>query len=75
MPFCRYPCDNCKEVFEVLQQNEEGTTSGCREFGRKDVKRLVPRAGVVYKRSGKYTTDNASQCQENRSSTGTETEE
>ena len=42
---------------------------------KKDAKRLVPRAGVVHKRSGKYTTDNASKCQENRSSKGTETEE
>jgi len=62
-------CDNGKAVSKVVQQNEEGTTVAAEDCGSKEVERLVLCIGVVYKRSGKYTTDYASKCQESRAST------
>jgi len=62
-------CDNGKAASKVLQQRGEGTTVRCRQCGSKEVERLVLRIGVIYKMSGKYTTDCASKCQESRTFT------
>lgn len=59
MPFYRYECDECGEVFRVLHRNgsNDGAETKCPKCGSTRAKRLLPRIGVIYKGSGYYSTD------------------
>ena len=57
MPFYRYKCKNCGFEFKILQLDGSNETVVCPNCGSKDVQRLLPRVGVVYKGNGYYTTD------------------
>ncbi len=57
MPFYRYQCEECKDIFRVLQTNGGGPPTVCPECGGERIERLIPRIGVVYKGNGYYSTD------------------
>jgi len=57
MPFYRYECRECASVFKVLHLNGSCDPPTCQQCGSTEVKRLLPRIGVIYKGSGYYTTD------------------
>jgi putative FmdB family regulatory protein len=51
MPFYRYECRNCTERFRVLHQNGSSPQIRCPNCDGKEVDRLLPRIGVIYKGS------------------------
>jgi putative FmdB family regulatory protein len=59
VPFYRYECEACGEVFRVLHRNGDDTEADtkCPQCGGTRTKRLLPRIGVIYKGSGYYSTD------------------
>ena len=59
MPFYRYECEDCALVFKVLELQQGGASASpsCQRCGGQNVKRLLPRIGVIYKGNGYYTTD------------------
>jgi len=57
MPFYRYECSRCGEIFKVLHQNGDRASAVCPACGSAQTRRLLPRIGVVYKGSGYYSTD------------------
>jgi len=57
MPFYRYECENCGFEFKILQVNGEKEQVVCPQCGSNNVRRLLPRVGVIYKGNGYYTTD------------------
>jgi len=57
MPFYRYACEDCGNEFRVLQRNGDEAHGACPHCGGTRAKRLLPRAGVIYKGSGYYSTD------------------
>ena len=67
MPFHRYECRNCKEIFRILHQNGTSPQIRCPSCGGKEANRLLPRIGVIYKGSGYYSTDYRSKEREKKS--------
>jgi len=57
MPFYRYECENCGFEFKILHVNGNKEKAICPQCGSEQVKRLLPRIGVIYKGNGYYTTD------------------
>ncbi len=57
MPFYRYECENCGFEFKILHVNGNKEKAVCPQCGSEQVKRLLPRIGVIYKGNGYYTTD------------------
>jgi putative FmdB family regulatory protein len=68
MPFYRYECRNCTERFRVLHQNGSSPQIRCPNCDGKEVDRLLPRIGVIYKGSGYYSTDYGSKERERKPS-------
>ncbi len=57
MPFYRYECENCGFEFKIFQTDGDSESVVCPNCGSKEVRRLLPRVGVIYKGNGFYTTD------------------
>ena len=63
MPTYEYKCNKCEEVFEVFQKITEEPLNECPVCGG-ELKRLISGgAGIIFKGSGFYTTDNKSSAQ------------
>ena len=58
MPTYEYKCNECEEVFEVFQKITENPLRECSVCGG-ELKRLISGgAGIIFKGSGFYITDN-----------------
>lgn len=58
MPTYDYECKSCKHVFEAFHMMSDDPIKECPECG-KEVKRLIGGgAGIIFKGSGFYVTDN-----------------
>ncbi|MFA5506869.1 MAG: zinc ribbon domain-containing protein [Vulcanimicrobiota bacterium] len=59
MPIYEYRCESCDSVSEKLVRNGQEPTA-CPECGEEALKRLISRAGIIFKGSGFYVTDSKS---------------
>ena len=59
MPIYEYRCESCDAVSEKLVRNGKEPTA-CPECGAEALKRLISRAGIIFKGSGFYVTDSKS---------------
>ena len=59
MPIYEYRCESCDKVSEKLVRNGKEPTA-CPECGAESLKRLISRAGIIFKGSGFYVTDSKS---------------
>jgi putative FmdB family regulatory protein len=66
MPIYEYACDTCQSTFERKQKFSDEPVRTCPECGN-EVRRVLYPAGIIFKGSGFYVTDNRS-----GSSSGTE---
>lgn len=57
MPLYEYACETCDHLFEVRQRFSDEPISTCPECGA-SVRRVFHAAGVIFKGSGFYLTDN-----------------
>ena len=55
MPIYEYRCESCDVVSEKLVRNGKEPTA-CPECGAESLKRLISRAGIIFKGSGFYVT-------------------
>lgn len=65
MPIYEYQCQKCGMRFERMQHYSDELLRTCPECGG-ETRRLIQPAGIIFKGSGFYVTDNR------RSSTGTQ---
>lgn len=71
MPIYEYRCESCDSVSEKLVRNGQEPTA-CPECGEEALKRLISRAGIIFKGSGFYVTDSkAGSSSKSRSKTET----
>jgi len=75
MPFYRYQCEVCGDVFKVLVQNGDSTPIKCPECKSEKTKRLLPRIGVIYKGNGYYSTDYAKKGNKSKTTASSKVEE
>jgi putative FmdB family regulatory protein len=59
MPIYEYACDTCQTTFERKQKFSEDPVRDCPECGN-GVRRVLHPAGIIFKGSGFYVTDNRS---------------
>ena len=59
MPIYEYRCESCDAISEKLVRNGKEPTA-CPECGAEALKRLISRAGIIFKGSGFYVTDSKS---------------
>jgi putative FmdB family regulatory protein len=59
MPIYEYACDTCQTTFERKQKFSEEPVRECPECGNM-VRRVLHPAGIIFKGSGFYVTDNRS---------------
>lgn len=59
MPIYEYKCTKCSKVFEEMQTVHADTVHTCPDCG-KPAKRLISPAGIIFKGTGFYKTDNRS---------------
>jgi len=59
MPIYEYRCESCDAVSEKLVRNGKEPTA-CPECGAEALKRLISKAGIIFKGSGFYVTDSKS---------------
>lgn len=57
MPIYEYACDSCGHSFERRQRFSDKPVSTCPECGS-EVRRVFYPAGIIFKGSGFYITDN-----------------
>lgn len=57
MPIYRYQCELCNAVFKTLVKNGRAPEIECPKCNGRQVKRLLPRVGVIYKGRGYHKTD------------------
>ena len=57
MPIYRYQCESCNAVFKTLVKNGSKPEIECPKCNGRQVKRLLPRVGVIYKGKGYHKTD------------------
>lgn len=57
MPIYRFRCVRCGTEFRELMGYGDGSEVSCPGCGGKEVERMLPRFGVIYKGSGFYTTE------------------
>ncbi|TVR69096.1 MAG: hypothetical protein EA415_15360 [Sphaerobacteraceae bacterium] len=57
MPIYEYACDTCQTTFERKQKFSEDPVRSCPDCGN-DVRRVLYPAGIIFKGSGFYVTDN-----------------
>jgi putative FmdB family regulatory protein len=60
MPVYSYRCENCGVQFDRHQKFSDKTLTKCPECGEKALRKLFQPAGIVFKGSGFYVTDNRS---------------
>ena len=68
MPIYEYQCKECGVRFERMQHFSDSPVSVCPECGGQ-VQRLIQPAGVIFKGSGFYVTDNRSSSRKNLTDT------
>jgi putative FmdB family regulatory protein len=59
MPIYEYACDTCQTTFERKQKFSDDPVRICPDCGN-DVRRVLHPAGIIFKGSGFYVTDNRS---------------
>ncbi len=59
MPIYEYACDTCQITFERKQSFSDDPVRTCPDCGS-DVRRVLYPAGIIFKGSGFYVTDNRS---------------
>jgi putative FmdB family regulatory protein len=59
MPIYEYACDTCQATFERKQKFSDEPVRTCPECGN-EVRRVLYPAGIIFKGSGFYSTDNRS---------------
>lgn len=59
MPIYEYRCQACDQVTEAFVRNGKEPTA-CPECGEESLKKLISKAGVIFKGSGFYVTDSKS---------------
>lgn len=59
MPIYEYRCQSCDNVSEAFVRNGKEPTA-CPECGEESLKRLISKAGIIFKGSGFYVTDSKS---------------
>jgi putative FmdB family regulatory protein len=69
MPLYTYQCDNCGVQFEQIQKFTDKPIKRCPECNKSAVRRLIQPAGIIFKGSGWYKTDNRSSSSASSSST------
>ena len=69
MPLYTYQCDNCGVQFEQLQKFTDKPIKRCPECNKSSVRRLIQPAGIIFKGSGWYKTDNRSSSSSSSSAT------
>ncbi len=69
MPLYTYQCGNCGVQFEQLQKFTDKPIKRCPECNKSSVRRLIQPAGIIFKGSGWYKTDNRSSSSSPSSST------
>lgn len=60
MPVYSYRCNNCGVQFDRRQKFSDKPLTKCPECGEKTLRKLFQPAGIVFKGSGFYVTDNRS---------------
>lgn len=60
MPIYVYRCDDCRDTEEVLQKASDGPLEVCPKCGSHAMRKLISNVGIIFKGSGFYKTDNAS---------------
>jgi putative FmdB family regulatory protein len=60
MPIYSYRCENCGVQFDRYQKFSDKPLTTCPECGHKALRKLFQPAGIVFKGSGFYVTDNRS---------------
>lgn len=60
MPVYSYRCENCGVQFDRRQKFTDNPLKKCPECGEKALRKLFQPAGIVFKGSGFYVTDNRS---------------
>lgn len=59
MPTYEYQCDGCEHRFELFQKLSDPPVSTCPQCKARRVRKLISRgAGVIFKGSGFYSTEN-----------------
>ena len=71
MPTYEYACTNCGHRFDVRQRFTDDPISDCPKCGA-SVRRVLYPAGVIFKGSGWYATDNRRGSASHTSSTSTD---
>jgi putative FmdB family regulatory protein len=69
MPIYEYACDTCQTTFERKQKFSEDPVRVCPECGN-GVRRVLHPAGIIFKGSGFYVTDNRSSNGASKSANG-----
>ena len=72
MPIYEYACDTCHSTFERKQKFSEDPVRECPDCGS-SVRRVFHPAGIIFKGSGFYVTDNRATNGASASSNGTST--
>ncbi|MCP5052984.1 MAG: zinc ribbon domain-containing protein [bacterium] len=57
MPLYEYKCNDCDEMFEVLQKMSDGPLSECRVCHGGNVEKMISTSSFRLKGSGWYITD------------------
>ncbi len=71
MPLYAYQCDNCGVQFERMQKFTDKPIKRCPECNKSAVRRVIQPAGIIFKGSGWYKTDNRSSSSTTTSSSNT----
>jgi putative FmdB family regulatory protein len=61
MPIYCYQCESCDTTFKILSKNDgSGPPIVCPKCSGRQVKRLLPHVGIIYRGTGYYRTDSRS---------------
>ncbi len=60
MPIYTYRCDECGVQFEQFQKFSDDPLTVCPECGEESLHKVYTPAGIIFKGSGFYATDNRS---------------
>ncbi len=60
MPIYTYRCENCGVQFERWQSFNDQPLKRCPECNKNNLRKVITPAGIVFKGSGWYVTDNKS---------------
>ena len=58
MPLYEYECDNCGNHFEKIQSVHDAPIRQCPQCASDRVRKIFSPAGIIFKGSGWYITDN-----------------